>query len=310
MKKKIFSILALTIVFAMAITMLNTVSAALATEAGKVEDITSASAKDETDKTVTLTYTEEELNDLKWYDKDDPTGKAGLERPASGWWIGVKVTAPDSVNQENVAQAKYKYSNSSFKSFKNALDDAEAVSNLCCTHWLGIDNNDIENHKGETEFTLETITYDWDGDETPDLTVIIKVKPENVVLTENPTGSESRMVTVDVDGTKFTLKKGSTLNEGLSASDLAKLNAMIPENGILVDEETGGAVDLDVVIDSDKNYTIKVIETPAPETPAPEATADELDNTPKTGVVDTTLAVTIIASISLAGIVAIKKYSK
>ena len=297
MKKRIVSILVFfSIIFAL-------ITSVMAIDAGTVQQLTAANNETKTDgdKTVTLTYTSAQLNDLTWYDKDDPTGSPDVTRPASGWWIGYKVTLPSGVTASEVTVERDIGGNKATGGFNPDVPGGNA-----CSYWIGITENTIE---GKTEeFTHATIVYKKDNEVF--LTVVIKIDPSGVELKK-----DERMVTVDVDGVKFTLLKDKTLQEGLSASDLESLQSMIGD-GTLVDRVTDEEVILsETVIDDDRELTVKAPVVPTPE-PTPEVTPEPIpeevkDTTPKTGTsIDLEKSIALGMLLSIVGLVVMKKYSK
>ncbi len=232
MKKKLFLFIVFALVSCVVFSSKNTVYAAQevdTTSNGKVTDITTSNKIEKTgDNVVTITYTKAELEALKW-----STSNKNIGRDTNGWWIGYKVTAPSSVTSDNIDKAVYNtkvtFSGSNVtKKFKDVLD-----GNYFCNFWAFIDNNVI--NKLGTDFTLSTTTFDWNGDNTNDLTVIIKVtNAEGVRLKENADG-DGKMVNVIIDDVEFDIEKGKTLAsmEGLYKTMLESLKKGEPDEKFL-----------------------------------------------------------------------------
>ena len=222
MKKKLLLIIVFTLISCVAFSFVSTVSAVNeedTTSNGKVTDITTSNKIEKSgNNVVTITYTKAELEALKW-----STANSSIGRDTNGWWIGYRVTAPSTVDSGNIDKATYNtkvtFSGSNVtKKFKDVLD-----GNYYCNFWVFIDNNVI--NKLGTDFTLAVNTFDWNGDNTNDLTVYIKVaNAAGVRLKENADG-DSKMVNVIIDDIEFDIEKGKTLAsmEGLYKTMLESL---------------------------------------------------------------------------------------
>lgn len=291
-------------------------------------------SKDDDKKEVTITLTSEEINKLTWYEKDAPTYDDDVTRPGNGWWIGFRLTLPSSVTPSKVTRdVTNVYGASDSKPF-----NADNGKTDVCSYWLGIDENKLE---GKTsEFTLGTYKFHWDEKKTDDLTVTIRVKPEGVKLTKDP----SKMVTVKINDTMFTMSKGKNLtsdetNGGLTEQEVEKLNKLMePEEGYkflgLYVKGTDNKFDIETVINDDMELETKFeeikenikpevkpsdtakdepTETPVseqkPEQPKEEQPNQQpvKDTTPKTGLINFELFATVAAVLSLTGIVFFKK---
>lgn len=288
----------------------------------KVDTLTGGTiTKNDDQKQVTITFTAEEINDLKWYSKDEPTYQEGVTRPGNGWWLGFKLTLPESVTPSKVTRDFTNVFGATDSKAFNADDEAENV----CSYWLGIDENRL-NGKTE-EFTLGTYKFHWDNKETVDLTVIIKVDPEGVKLTKDP----DKMVTVKVGDTIFTIEKGKNLTTdkdkgGLTEQEAEKLNNLLkPKEGYvyvgLFDVKAQKVFELKQAVTEDLELEVRFAKensgdvnqnTPPTDTPAetPTEQPTKKDTTPKTGSINFELIFSGMAMISLVTAVIIKKYSK
>ena len=284
----------------------------------KIEALTGGTlTKDDDKKEVTMTLTAEEINKLTWYEKDAPTYDEDVTRPGNGWWIGFRLTLPSDVTPSEVTRdVTNVYGASDSKPF-NADDNTTDI----CSYWMGIDEEKLE---GKTaEFTLATYKFHWNRNKTDDLTVIIRVKPEGVKLTKDP----SKVVTVKVNDTIFTMLKGKTLtsnkeNGGLTEQEVEKLNKLMePEDGYkfagLYYKGTENKFDFETVINEDINLETRFekiskepvkdepVQQPIPEQPKEEKPVK--DPTPKTGAENLELFATISAVLALTGIAIFKK---
>ena len=229
MKKFLFTtFMAITIILSIILIVPVNAETSVTVENAKVETLSGGNiSKDEAKKEVTITLTSEEINKLTWYEKDAPTYDEDVTRPGNGWWIGFRLTLPSNVTPSEVTRdVTNVYGASDSKPF-NADDNTTDV----CSYWAGIDENKLE---GKTsEFTLATYKFHWDSKKTDDLTVIIRVNPESVKLTKDP----SKMVTVKINDTAFTLLKDKNLTAdadkgGLTEEEVKKLNKLMePEEG-------------------------------------------------------------------------------
>ena len=251
----------------------------------KIETLTDgAISKNDDTKEVTIKLTAEELNKLVWYEKDAPTYDEDVERPGNGWWIGFRLTLPESVEPSKVTSDITNVFGASSSTQFNADDGKTNV----CSYWLGIDENKLE---GKTsEFVLATYKFHWDEQKTDDLTLIVRVNPQGVKLTKDP----DKMVTVKVNDTFFTLLKGKALTDdeetgGLTASEVEKLQKiMTPGEGYklvgIFDKATDKEFDLKDPISTDMELEVRFekIEEPTKDDPTTENPTEDPTEDPKT----------------------------
>ncbi len=290
-------------------------------DSAKIETLTGGTiTKDDNKKEVTMTLDAEEINKLIWYAKDDPTYDEDATRPGNGWWIGFRLTLPESVTPSKVTRD---VTNVFGESDSKPFNSDNGKPNVC-SYWLGIDENRLEGRT--SEFVLGTYKFHWDDKDKVDLTVIIKVNPEGVKLTKDP----DKLATVKINETFFTLQKGKTLtqdeeNGGLTEQEVEKLNKlMTPEEGYkflgLYDKVTGEKFELTTPVTGDLTLETRFekVETPKeeskqePEAQKPEEPKKEgpkKDETPKTGV-NPELIVLIFTGLSLIGIVGLKNKNR
>ena len=313
MKKKVLMVALFALVSLVAFTFANTVSAASnhstsTTSAGTVTDITTSDSiakVENSNNEITIVYKKAQLEALKWSEANP-----GIGRTMNGWWIGFKVTAPDNGNYDK-DKATFTRPNSdgttTTKLFKDVLDTKEGKD---CSYWYFIDQN-ILNEKG-SDFVLATYTFDWKGDGSNKLTVKIQIKDaEGTVLKENNTSGTSQMVTVTIDGFKFTLKKGDTLTSLTSGYESRLINSLKKgkENeefiGFFKEDGTTQVKETDV-INEDTVLTAKFKKIEKATTESKKD--DKKDETPKTGSIDLVMYLAIIVGITaLAGTVVTKK---
>ncbi len=313
MKRKILSILFLASALFMVLAITNTVKAEAKTY-GKVEAIK------EQNEQATVTGSEEsnsavlyEEKEVKWYPADTSLG-----RNVDGFWIGIKVTAPDGMSEGQLENAKFRRSGEE-RSFWN-LKDSKAEPHYIGL-WKRIDKETLQNKT--SEITIAEYEFDWNNDGNYEQKISIKIKPDGIKL------DDEDVVFVKIGTNHFTFKKGNSLNQLSEAEEKLLKELMTPAGGYkfvgIFDKKTGKEVALDQEISSDMELEIRFEKLPEETAPTtiPEEPADEIeeiadevekptekDNTPNTGVVDVGLITSVVAMVSAAGIVTVKKYNK
>ncbi|MGN0963072.1 MAG: hypothetical protein ACI4PP_05800, partial [Clostridia bacterium] len=170
MKKQIILML---LVCCMALALLP--GAALANETdsqGTIEKITEVGTVDGSNITVTGAA-------LNWYAKDISVG-----RYQDGWWVGVKIVAPASVTDANVANVKYSNDGTDnlAKSFGTKNDGKTADGNYYIGCWLPITPEYLEGALNADSVLKWTYKFDWTGNGTVDQTFTITVDPADITL--------------------------------------------------------------------------------------------------------------------------------
>lgn len=176
-----------------------------------------------------------------------------------------------------------------------------------------LDKFDVENTENSTDKVYvngnTVVVADENGE-------ILYTSNENAKVKPESTGSSAKtiyVVTVIYNGEKVS----AVAEEGKTLADVLDVDAIkdavegktfikfVKDDGTDYDEseKISGNLTLTAVYED-------VIETPeqTPETPVDEA--EEKDPTPKTGAIDVALVASVVAMISVAGIVTVKKYSK
>ena len=307
MKKKILMVTLLAVLFVLALALTNTVNAA---DDITITDVKSLSGgtlvKNEAGNLYTITLTKDQVNTLEWHAKGDPTGQPGVNRVANGWDIGFKLTLSETFTKGDL---KVKYTNyeNVVKSFDGTPDDT--ASEYSC--WVSLNENKLKGQKDV--FQLAKFEFEIDGNKA---TVIVKVDPKDVEL---KLPNDGRMVKVTVGDYEFTMEKGKTLsadedNGGLSEAEVADLKGLMVKEGYkfvgLFVKGTDKEFTLDQVVT--ENIELETRFEKLPEEPAdePEEEPVEKDDTPKMGAIDVALIASVIAIVSVSGIVAVKKYNK
>ena len=112
---------------------------------------------------------------LDWAAKNETVG-----RNTDGWWAGIMVTAPQSMDLE---KAKLTSGDAvmSFNEFKDSADDAE-------THyiqlWKSITAEELRAANLAGGHAAHTYTFDWDGDGKFEQTVVLEFDAANTVLAD------------------------------------------------------------------------------------------------------------------------------
>ncbi len=284
-------------------------------------------------ETVTLTYSS--LN-VEW-------AKQEGDRNKNGWWIGIKVTAPDNAVKENTTIKRKQYGEGWIEGIKfNDKKDGESEINL----WAYIDNTILASNKNKT-FDLYEAQFDWGNGKTQTIKIKIDASEANFGnLQLNTSPSMSKVLVVDLGlgatarETNFTIEKGKTLKDGLSENEKKIFDSYKDIDGFVrfykfsgstykfepdkVSEYEANKFNPDVdAINEENVFIIAYINKPAPvltptdpspaPAPAPAAApapAGEKDNTPKTGALEIVGYVAVITVFSAIGMVVLKNKSK
>ncbi len=322
------------IIMLLLVVSLNNISNA-AQDYGTVTAITGSPSIDSNDsETVTLTYSS--LN-VEW-------AKQEGDRNKNGWWIGIKVTAPDNANKDTATIKRKQYGEDWIEGIKfNDKKDGESEINL----WAYIDDTILTSNKNKT-FDLYEAQFDWGNGKTQTIKIKIDASEANFGnLQLNTSSSMSKVFVVDL-GTgaaaresNFTIERGKTLEEGLSASEKDIFNSYKAIKGFVrfykftgpgytfeadkVSDYEANKFDPDKDAINEENVVIVAyinnvapVLTPTESAPAPVASAPdaapapagEKDNTPKTGVTDIVGYVVTITVFSAMGIVVLINKSK
>lgn len=122
-----------------------------------------------------VTFANTELN---WHAADPLVG-----RNVNGWWVGIKVTAPDTLVLEN---AKYKDAQGVEKSFNQFKDSTSEP------HFIQLWGLVNETHLNDAILGNKNVVYayefDWDGDGNFEQPVTMEIDPTDIVLKK---GSET-----------------------------------------------------------------------------------------------------------------------
>ncbi len=136
---------------------------------GTVESFTDGVAINSTEAEVKATYS----GSLHWIAKDESVG-----RMHDGWWIGLKVTAPETIDIES---AKYTSGGTTklFKDYNDSADDAEV-------QWIGlwklVNEEYLRSANQTTGIVTYTWTFDWDGDDVFEQKVVLDVDAARTIL--------------------------------------------------------------------------------------------------------------------------------
>lgn len=251
--------------------------------------------------------------DLTWAEADPDVG-----RMMNGWWIGIKIKAPDGMTEEQLQKSTYEIRGQTVK-FWDVKDSTVAPHYV--NAWVRIGQEMIEGKQDVV--TIAKYELDWDDDKTPEQTITIQVVPTEVNLKR-----DSTIVSVKVGDRQFTLKKDKTLNdlpeadkkvlETLKTPEEGKVFVGLFNNNVKFDETTPIETDIELEVrfedepkESPTPETPETPENPAtttnPTTPTTPETQESQDETPKTGTVDIIEYVVAITMIAGIGIVVLSK---
>ena len=208
------------------------------------------------------------------------------DRPEGYAWVGVKVAKPTGATKGiEDDEDKTEYEGESFNQYfgVNLKKLQEAV----------------ENGTGYISYTKTyTWQYDAEATEVKTTTLTVKIKAEGVTL-------------ADKDGEDKTLWNQDEYNTYKLEVKLEELRTELEKQG-LAQAEIEKRLELAENLLAKEDLTLEQLKTKLAELtkPVEEAKPTEKDDTPKTGVVDVALIASVVAMISVAGIVTVKKYNK
>lgn len=156
----------------MALALLPNISFAAETDnIGTIEMITAGGTAEGNNITVTG-------SNLNWVEKDVSVG-----RNQDGWWIGVKISAPASVDTDEKAN-QVKYSNNGSDNLeKNFGQNKDGQWWMGC--WVPVKPDSLEQALENNTALQWTYKFDWDGNGTVDQTFMITVDPDNITLNKD-----------------------------------------------------------------------------------------------------------------------------
>ncbi len=159
---------------------------------------------------------------LDWVAAENSIG-----RYQDGWWVGVKIIAPDFVTEANVAKVKYSNDGTDTltKEFGTNNDGKTGDGKYYMGCWTPIKPESLETALARNSSLQWTYKFDWDGDNTVDQTFTITVDPSNITLMQNNAVScktENGVMTVK-DGKDVVATVGGkgyeSLQEAINAAD-------------------------------------------------------------------------------------------
>lgn len=173
---------------------------------GKVETITEkGNVKNSGTSNVEVLYDEGAA--LTWSAKD-----TDIFRNKDGWWVGIKVIAPD-IGNDILKDAKFQslaygsVNPVTDKSFWEKKDSDETIDKeQYITLWAYVNEELLNNAILNNENVVTEWGFDWNNDNLNDQTVSIKINPEEVVLN-------------DKNGEKVYPSKSSANVEAITESD-------------------------------------------------------------------------------------------
>lgn len=230
-------------------------------------------------------------------------GSNGYTGTANVTVTGGKATYVQSVNRGTMNSATMSITGGNVTNlFVGGENDASVTGTI----------NDVKLTVGENA-TVGTLSYGYNGgtdiDPTAGNITAEDVKVDGNANVGNKDALANTVTTtyiVKIDGKEYTVEAGKTIK------DIPGYNALITRDGsdFAGFVSNGSMFDPNTAINANVEMTTAFAPKAAPASPAPSvpATAEpEKDNTPKTGIDNLSAYVTIIAMISLMGIIVIKK---
>lgn len=322
MKKRILTILLLASVLFITFAITNSVKAAtdLGPQFATVTSISGSAdiAGSGTEK-VTIKYNE---LDLKYFEADTSVG-----RDSAGWWIGMKIVAPNGMTEDQLKEVKFQRWGEE-RMFWNVKDSKAAPHYF--EAWFRVDKQVLKNTKEDV--SIIDYTFDWNNDGTAEQTISVFVVPDKIKL------DNKDVISITVGDRVFTIREGKTLKD-LAEYDYELLQKQtVPAEGkkfVGFFTEDGKQVKEDDAITADMELIPRfenIEETPDEDEPTKdepskeeqtkdEQTKDEQtkeeqkkeeqtkekDDTPKTGITDVIGYVAIVTVVSAIGIVVLNK---
>lgn len=250
-----------------------------------VSKVTKNTVKDGV-QTIEITY---DAASLKVLDSSD-------DRPAGYAWIGVKVTRPEEAT-------------------KATENDNTVYNEESFEQYFGVDVAILKEAVKKDGYISYTKSYTWEYSEEPaeanrvaKTVLTVKISAEGITLKdedasatlwdENEYKTEKMQVTLDALRAELEAqgKTQAAIEEELKAAE-----ELLAEQNLTLEELQAQLAELTAE---------QEVPEQAPEQAPEEPATQEKDSTPKTGVVDVSLISSVVAMISVAGIVTVKKYSK
>lgn len=197
-----------------------------------------------TDSVVNVTVKENETLKLDWSPKNKAIG-----RNKDGWWFGVKITAPEGMDQAALEKANFQFKAYGKNDWTNAgsfwaiKDSADTAAEHFTGFWIYVD----QEMKDAESTVLTYARIDWDGDGVYEQTVAIsldtkqlELDPTNLYAMDkaapeisevNGGGDEwvSDQETLTIDGT--VVDNGTTVDDTEYTSGIQKVVYSTKENG-------------------------------------------------------------------------------
>lgn len=168
--------------------------------------------------------------ELTWYAKD-----ASIGRYQDGWWVGVKIVAPQTVDDSNVDKVMYSNDGTDnlVKSF-GTNNDGKVNGKYYMGCWVPVTTSYLENALNSNSVLQWTYKFDWDGDKNTDQTFKITVDPGDITLKK-----DGKVYSQTVNG-KMVIKNEKPLPADYTEVD--KALAAIPKDLSVYTEESAKAV--------------------------------------------------------------------
>lgn len=125
--------------------------------------------------------------ELDWSDIDENTN---MPRTKTGWWAGIKMTAPD-LNEAVLKNAKYdSLANGTTdwvvgKDFWKNQDSKETDEQHYITLWTFVNEEDLNDALASNSSIANSWRFDWNNDNLPDQTVTTQINPSEIKVILN-----------------------------------------------------------------------------------------------------------------------------
>ena len=154
---------------------------------------------------------------LNWVAADPSIG-----RNVDGWWVGIKVIAPETMDLEN-AQFTMSGTAYSFNTYKDSADNAE--SHYICI-WKYIDGDKLRAANLDSGVASYEYTFDWEGDTAFEQKVCINFDADQTILYNSDSTQAYPAATLGYGKVDLLTEGASITSNETSAVSIAYNNAI------------------------------------------------------------------------------------
>lgn len=147
-----------------------------------------------------------ERSSIQWSPRDDKVG-----RYQDGWWIGVKIIAPNSVTKDSVNNVLYSNDGTDElqKNFGTNKDGTTEDGRYYMGCWPPITPESLEKALAEERNLQWEYKFDWNGDKTVDQTFTIIIIPNDLTLYKENSTTE---IAYKTENGVMTIKNGEAVH--------------------------------------------------------------------------------------------------